>query len=647
MENTSTGSSDFSQMLSNDIEQILKRVLLLSLSNSSKKKLMFNVVSRTWNPITGCLHYCKYCWARSYALSKLKNSQRYAEGFKPCFNHDELIKEFHEGEIIFVCDMGDIFSPHVHDEWILKVLEHIRKYPNTIFLFLTKNPARYRDFIDVMPPNAILGSTIETNKDDIYIQHRISYAPLPSERYKAMRELKWPWKMISVEPILEFDIDIFIKWIEDIAPIIVYVGYDNYGWRLPEPPLSKTLEFIEKLKRFTTVVTKTLRPAWYESNSSKVTHDFDDKNEKDYDSFRLYLNEMNIIALKILNDINDSDRKFIYEFFKKYYPGQKEHYWTLKKLFSLAMYIPMFLQIGLKKVEEGYFDGVVYVDTHAGPGLAKIGDEENEIVLGSPLLALLWPQIVAQRLNKFQKIYGGFDMLIFIEKDLNTFSALIRTIKGLGVANEINNKIFVKYGDCNYVLKSVKDLIFSKFKRPLILLFVDPFGELSDQLMYKSFFNFVRDIQADIIMIINAPSIARGLSSKISDKLKFRNAIEDLWGDLCDVPRIDSYINLCNCLKEMKCDISVSDVLNAYKARFEMDQFRFIHLVPVKYRHSNSEIILYHILFASKGRTSHTWLGNYIRYLESRVPDDYMTLKNIWLQALGRQKDLSRYIWKK
>lgn len=238
-------------------------------------------------------------------------------------------------------------------------------------------------------------------------------------------------------------------------------------------------------------------------------------------------------------------------------------------------------------------------------------------------------------------------MLIFIEKDLNTFSALIRTIKGLGVANEINNKIFVKYGDCNYVLKSVKDLIFSKFKRPLILLFVDPFGELSDQLMYKSFFNFVRDIQADIIMIINAPSIARGLSSKISDKLKFRNAIEDLWGDLCDVPRIDSYINLCNCLKEMKCDISVSDVLNAYKARFEMDQFRFIHLVPVKYRHSNSEIILYHILFASKGRTSHTWLGNYIRYLESRVPDDYMTLKNIWLQALGRQKDLSRYIWKK
>jgi len=57
----------------------------------------------------------------------------------------------------------------VKDEWIRAVLSHVVKFPDTYFLFLTKNPERYRDFLDEFPPNSILGATIETD-DDLYIR---------------------------------------------------------------------------------------------------------------------------------------------------------------------------------------------------------------------------------------------------------------------------------------------------------------------------------------------------------------------------------------------------------------------------------------------------------------------------------------------
>jgi len=257
-----------------DYERILKALRSLAdlkfifeglLNCKTKGKRMFNVVSRTWNPVTGCLHECTYCWARRLALTKLKNRERYADGFKPKLNKEEFAIRFNEGEFIFVSDMGDLFGYFIPEEWISKVLDYVRKFPRTFFLFLTKNPIRYLEFLDKMPPNAILGATIETNRDEDYLDFSLSRAPLPSERIKAMKELPWPRKFISIEPILDFDLEIFIKDIREISPIMVYIGYDNYNNKLPEPPLQKTLELIKVLRREPMVVVeKTLRPAWYE-----------------------------------------------------------------------------------------------------------------------------------------------------------------------------------------------------------------------------------------------------------------------------------------------------------------------------------------------------------------------------------------------
>jgi hypothetical protein len=246
---------------------LIKNILenLLNNKNFKYKGKMFNLVTGTWNPVTGCRYECSYCWARELATTKLKNSHRYIHGFKPMLNEGEFRSKFKKGDFIFVSDMGDLFGDFIPSEWIRKVLDHVRRFPEASFLFLTKNPFRYNEFLFEMPENAILGATIETNNDQILQVHKVSGAPPPTRRYIAMRDLEWDKKFVAIEPILDFDLETFSFWIEDIFPFLVYVGYDNYGNNLAEPIISKTLSLIEKISENMLVIKKTIRPAWFES----------------------------------------------------------------------------------------------------------------------------------------------------------------------------------------------------------------------------------------------------------------------------------------------------------------------------------------------------------------------------------------------
>jgi len=97
-----------------------------------------------------------------------------------------------------------------------------------------------------------LGTTIETNRD-----YNISFAPSVKERVLWLKLLSKTFKtMVSIEPILDFDLDILVSWIKSIQPDFVSIGADSKGHGLPEPPRQKILKLIDELKKFTEVKVK-------------------------------------------------------------------------------------------------------------------------------------------------------------------------------------------------------------------------------------------------------------------------------------------------------------------------------------------------------------------------------------------------------
>jgi hypothetical protein len=52
-----------------------------------------------------------------------------------------------------------------------------------------------------------------------------------------------PHKAVSIEPLMDFDIYPFIKWMKDLKPEFIEVGADNYHNNLPEP----TPEMVKEL----------------------------------------------------------------------------------------------------------------------------------------------------------------------------------------------------------------------------------------------------------------------------------------------------------------------------------------------------------------------------------------------------------------
>jgi protein gp37 len=124
----------------------------------------------TWNPVTGCLHDCPYCYAKAMAENPYY-ATAFPTGFSPAFHPGRLdapantkIPDSRKDEIgihnVFVCSMADLFGAWVPADWIQQVIDVCRKHPEFNFLFLTKNPKRYLEF--AFPENAWLGATADT-----------------------------------------------------------------------------------------------------------------------------------------------------------------------------------------------------------------------------------------------------------------------------------------------------------------------------------------------------------------------------------------------------------------------------------------------------------------------------------------------------
>lgn len=147
----------------------------------------------TWNPVTGCLHGCKYCYARGIArrfgghlmevdarrntdksdsfethvktIHELDRPMRCSDGyeymrmagisagrilpypydFEPTLHRYALERPKHWKipKNIFVCSMADLFGEWVPDGWIRAVFDACSAALQHRYLFLTKNPKRY------------------------------------------------------------------------------------------------------------------------------------------------------------------------------------------------------------------------------------------------------------------------------------------------------------------------------------------------------------------------------------------------------------------------------------------------------------------------------------------------------------------------
>ena len=206
--------------------------------NKSKGN-MYDFVTHTWNTIKGtCTHDCSYCYMKRWG--KL-NPVR--------FDEKELKTNLGSGNFIFVGSSNDMFSNDIPREWIQKTIDHCNKFENH-YLFQTKNPSRLLEF--ELPINSVVCTTIETNR--IYLGI-MGNSPLPNDRSIGLSQNKRP-KYITIEPIMDFDMDELVELISTCNPIQVNIGADTGNNKLPEPSREKVLSLINELGKFTKVKQK-------------------------------------------------------------------------------------------------------------------------------------------------------------------------------------------------------------------------------------------------------------------------------------------------------------------------------------------------------------------------------------------------------
>lgn len=158
------------------------------------KKTKIEWCDHTWNPVTGCLGGCAYCYARTMVnrfcgrdAPRIGNLHRedqpvmsqgghvlpYPFGFDPTYHRYRLDQVRHmkdwQPSNIFICSMADLFGDWIPTSWIMEIFDKLKKVDRHNYLFLTKNPDRYLDLAKdgrlPVNPNFWYGTTVTTGAE--------------------------------------------------------------------------------------------------------------------------------------------------------------------------------------------------------------------------------------------------------------------------------------------------------------------------------------------------------------------------------------------------------------------------------------------------------------------------------------------------
>lgn len=160
----------------------------------------------SWNPVTGCLHGCDYCYAREIATSE-RYKAAYPAGFTPLFHHERLdapantvIPAAHRDDPaykrVFVCSMADLYGRWVPQDWIEQVHASMLRSPDWQYITLTKFPDRYPGL--EMPPGAWVGTSVDEQKRVRIAERAFREIPDGVTKWLSLEPLKEPLEFADI-----------------------------------------------------------------------------------------------------------------------------------------------------------------------------------------------------------------------------------------------------------------------------------------------------------------------------------------------------------------------------------------------------------------------------------------------------------------
>jgi len=206
---------------------------------------MYDWITHTWNTVKGkCPHGCSYCYMKKWGKQP-----------EVRFDEKELKTDLGKNNTVFVGSSCDLFADGIPFKWILDTLQYCNDFPHNRYLFQSKNPRGMYSFSHLLPINSIVGTTIESSDSN----ENMGCTPTPESRSSYMVLLRNSnfLTMVTIEPIMEFDLERMIPMIQRIKPRWVNIGANtNTKVKLTEPSPEKVKELIAELEKFTEVKIK-------------------------------------------------------------------------------------------------------------------------------------------------------------------------------------------------------------------------------------------------------------------------------------------------------------------------------------------------------------------------------------------------------